>query len=152
VTHDPNVEQSNLRTEDARSIARQYVNAVTTGDLDRLTALFAEDATFTMWGDLAGSGTTHGRQAIRDDFIARGAAAFVAGSIEIDVEKVIADDEHAVVQMTTRAELSAGGRYENHYCLVFTVRERRIAELSEYMDTAYAKRTLEPTATPGRGT
>ena len=37
---------------------------------------------------------------------------------------------------------AGGANYENHYVFVFTIRDGRIAEVHEHLDTLYAQRVL----------
>ena len=50
----------------------------------------------------------------------------------------MAEDEHAVMEWTSRARSRSGEPYENHCIGVFTVRDGKIARVHEYMDTLYA--------------
>jgi ketosteroid isomerase-like protein len=46
------------------------------------------------------------------------------------------------MEWRVQARTARGGAYANHYCGLFVVRAGRIAEVREYLDTAYAQRTL----------
>jgi ketosteroid isomerase-like protein len=38
----------------------------------------------------------------------------------------------------------SGERYDNHYCLLYRLREGRIVEIREYQDSALGERVLGP--------
>ena len=59
---------------------------------------------------------------------------FIAG-VEIQPIGICAEGDTVVMQHRFRATLANGRSYDNEYCFVFKVRDGRIAEMREYMDT-----------------
>src|SRR5262249_26626085 len=53
----------------ARTVIERYVTAVAARDMDTVSELFAEDATWWLGGELPLSGTWRGRDAILGDFL-----------------------------------------------------------------------------------
>jgi ketosteroid isomerase-like protein len=93
------------------------------GDWSRLGALFAEDATWTLWGQFPFSGTYVGRQAIIEDFHIPAAALFIGTG-----ETVAAELEY-------QSPTAVGKQYHNHYVHVFAIHGGLIHHVREYMDT-----------------
>jgi ketosteroid isomerase-like protein len=62
----------------------------------------------------------------------------------MDIERTasLAGDELVYVEMTIRATTKSGEPYENHYVMVFQIRDDRFAEVREYVDSLYAQRKL----------
>lgn len=62
----------------------------------------------------------------------------------MDIERTacLAGDELVYVEMTIRATTGSGEPYENHYVMVFQLRDDRIVEVREYVDSLYAQRKL----------
>lgn len=57
----------------------------------------------------------------------------------------------AVAQWRTTGRTVTGADYDNSYCVVFTVRDGRIAEVQENLDTAHFEQALfGPAAVPAR--
>jgi ketosteroid isomerase-like protein len=54
----------------------------------------------------------------------------------------IAEGDKVVVQCRGDVMTKSGHRYDNHYCMVFRLRDGRLRELVEYMDTELAARAL----------
>jgi ketosteroid isomerase-like protein len=128
-----------IQETDSESVLRQYVAAVQAGDVKAIRGMFAEDAAWTLHaGRLAISGTWTGRDAIIDGFLAEAMARYEPGSVSLEITGMIAEHEQVVLQWTSRAQARDGRPYENGCIGVFTVRDGRIQDVREYMDTLYA--------------
>jgi uncharacterized protein (TIGR02246 family) len=126
---------------DSKAVLERYVAAIEAGDEETIRDCFAEDATWHLDGDLPISGTWRGRETILGEFLAAAWSHYQPGSIDIEVTGIVAEGDRAVMQWTSRARTTAGAPYENRCIGVFTVRDGRIANVHEYMDTLYAHRT-----------
>ena len=127
---------------DSKSVLRRYVAAVQAGDKTAIREAFAEDATWTIHaGQLPISGMWTGRDAIIDEFLAEAMARYEPGSISLEITGMIAECDQVVLQWTSRARTLDGRPYENGCIGVFTVREGRIHDVREYMDSLYASET-----------
>jgi len=78
--------------------------------------------------------------------------------MDIQREAIVASGEHVFVEMTIVATTGAGEPYENHYVMVFRLRDGLIVEVHEHLDTLYAQRKLfdpvgqaSPLDAPSRG-
>jgi uncharacterized protein (TIGR02246 family) len=130
-------------TSDTKQVVRRYLDALVAGDLDAVRDSFAEDAVWTIHGDLPIAGPWRGRDQIVDDFLtAVGGALYEPGSVAFEFPTLLAEGDTAVLEWRVRARTARGGDYANAYCGLFVVRDGRIAEVREYLDTAYAARTL----------
>jgi uncharacterized protein (TIGR02246 family) len=125
---------------DSRTVVARYVEAVEAGDEQTILDSFAEDATWTLAGDLPVSGVWRGRDAIMNDFLAKALGFYQPGSISLEVTSLIADGQDVAVEWTSRARNLRGEPYENFCVGVFTVVDGKIASVREYMDTLYAAR------------
>jgi ketosteroid isomerase-like protein len=74
----------------------------------------------------------------RDHGFAAAMADYEPGSVRIEVTAMIAEQDHVVLQWTSRARMSDGEPYENGCIGVFTVRDGKIQVVREHMDTLYA--------------
>ncbi len=59
-----------------------------------------------------------------------------------ELTSLITDGDAAVAEWTRRARSVRGQAYENHYAVVFTVRDDRIVAVREYLDTEVALEIL----------
>jgi uncharacterized protein len=72
-----------------------------------------------------------------------GMIAFITGpyvrlfpeGAKVEFTKIVADGDTVVFEQTFSARVCNGRMYENHYCWVFEVRDGRVTEMREYMDT-----------------
>ena len=121
-----------------KQVLQRYIAALQAGDPHALEAFFAADASWMLQaGHLPMSGTWVGRDRIKDGFFATAMSLYEPGSVEIEVTAMIAQDDHVVLQWTSRAKTRDGRPYENGCIGVFTIRDRRITAVREYMDTLY---------------
>jgi ketosteroid isomerase-like protein len=126
-----------------KQVVRRYLDALVAGDLEIVRDSFAQDAVWTIHGELPIAGPWRGRDRIVDDFLAAvGGALYAPGSVEFEFPTLIGEGDTVVLEWRVRARTARGDEYSNVYCGLFVVRDGRIAEVREYLDTAYAQRTL----------
>ena len=123
-----------------RAVVERDVAALAAGDGATVRELFAESATWQLFGDMPMSGTWTGRDTIIDEFLAGALANYEPGSIRLEITAIVADGGRAVVEWTSRARTLRGEPYENFCIGAFTVRDGKIQAVREYMDTQYAAR------------
>jgi ketosteroid isomerase-like protein len=127
----------------ARQVVRRYLDALVAGDIETIRDCFAEDATWTIYGDLPIAGPWHGRDRIVDDFLgAVGGSLFEPGSQSFEFPTLIAEGDTVALEWRVRARSRRGGDYDNAYCGIFVVRNGRIAVVREYLDSGYAASVL----------
>jgi ketosteroid isomerase-like protein len=130
-------------TNDPKDVVRRYLDALVGGDVDTVRDSFAEDATWTIHGDLPIAGPWRGRDQIVDDFLgAIGGTLFEPGSQAFEFPTLVAEGPTVVLEWRVRARTAGGNDYENAYCGVFVVEAGRIAQVREYLDSLYAARVL----------
>jgi len=134
-----------MSPETPRQTVQRFVDALVDGDGDALAAVFAEDATWTVGGEIF-AGTHRGRDAILNDFLGPATALFEPGSFKVEVENVLVDGDMADVEWRIQARSARGAEYDNRYNMMFELRDGSITAVREYLDTAYAKRVLMPDA------
>ena len=128
-----------IEQTDSKSVLRRYVAAAQAGEREATREMFAEDATWTLHaGELPISGTWKGRHGIIDEFLAQAMSHYEPGSVRLEITGMIAEGDHAVLQWTSRARTREGRPYENGCIGVFTIRDGKIQDVREYMDTLYA--------------
>jgi uncharacterized protein len=127
---------------DTKAVVERCVAAVEAGDGAAVRDLFAESATWRLFGDMPMSGTWRGRDTIIDEFLSGALGSYEPGSIPLEITAIVADGDRAVVEWTSRARTSRVEAYENFCIGAFTVRDGKIQGVREYTDTAYAKPML----------
>lgn len=130
-------------TDDTATTLRGYLDALLTGDLDRIGAYFAPEATWTIHGTLPLAGRYEGAAAIIDFLATAMGELFAPGTQKFTFGDVIADGETAVLEWhVTGTGTATNEPYDNDYCGIFTIRDRRIHAVREYLDTDHARQVL----------
>ena len=103
---------------------------------DEMWALFGPDA---VWSGGSGPGRTlqEMRQIIIDPN-----PLFVDGGIEFVVHATTAEHDRVAVEVESRATLTNGRVYNNHYHMLFVLDEGTIRRVKEYNDTLHAHETF----------
>jgi ketosteroid isomerase-like protein len=58
-----------------------------------------------------------------------------AQDVKADYKGVYADGDTVVVEMTLSATLANGRRYKNEYCFIHALKDEKVIEIREFMDT-----------------
>ena len=125
-----------------KQVVLGFVEALSRGNIDAVSATLADDATWWLPGSLPVSGTHRGKKGIFDGFLAKAAPLFEPGSLSIQVQNTIADGNNVAVEWIARGKTAKGKQYENYYNVVFEVKGNKIQAIREYVDTLYAKEVL----------
>ena len=126
----------------AKAVLRRYLDALTEGDLTAVAGTFAEDATWSIHGTMPLSGIKRGRGAIME-FLTSAVALYQPGTQTFSFGEITAEDDRAVLEWRVRGIASATGlAYDNSYCGVFRIRDGRITEVREYLDSLHAAQVL----------
>jgi uncharacterized protein (TIGR02246 family) len=131
---------------DGKTVIERYVAALNAGDSAAVADSFAEDAVWTLDGDLPISGTWEGRDAILNGFFGTAATLLDPTSTHVTVTRTLSEGDDVVLEWTSRARTANGDPYENHCIGVFTIANGKIKAVREYMDTGYAQQQFQTTA------
>lgn len=124
---------------------QKYLQALTSGDLDSVRSHFAENATWTIHGNLPLSGTYHGADAIITFLATAMGDLFLPGTQRFTFGKIFADGATAVLQWRVTGTGTATDRpYDNDYCGVFIITDGLIQHVQEYFDTDHVRQVLYP--------
>jgi len=118
-----------------KQVVLDFYEAGARGDMDTCFGLLADDVTWTNIGSTKFSGTYVGKQALAEDLLGPLFGQLKSG-IASRVERLTAEGDIVVAETTGTAETADGRPYNNTYCQVMRIRDGRIAEVKEYMDTA----------------
>jgi ketosteroid isomerase-like protein len=123
---------------DAQRTALRFFDAI--AGVEEMSSLFADDIVWTIWGDLPFSGTHRGKQAVTEDFHAVAGPLFSSdGDGVITITELVGEGSVVAVEFNHKNKTAIGRDYNNHYVEVFTIRDKQIAEVREYCDTAHLR-------------
>lgn len=130
-----------------RQLVATAMKALADGDGGPFLALMADDFSWVIEGSTLWSGTYRGKADVSERLLGPLFGQF-ATRYRNTAELILADGDHVVVQCRGEAQTRSGKRYDNSYCYVIRMRDGKMAELREYLDTALVEAALEPPGQP----
>ena len=118
-----------------RAIVQQWFDLIANGEAERAFALFSDDVVYDLKGTTPVSGRYRGLKSIVEDFFTPWRKQ-IDGDIVITVDELIGDGERVVALGRGKAKTIHGTPYDNDYAFVFRLRDGKITEVIEYLDTA----------------
>ncbi|RIR60953.1 nuclear transport factor 2 family protein [Mycobacteroides abscessus] len=123
-----------------------FLAAMGRADINALSEMLADDATWWLAGDLPVSGLYRGKAAVIGEFLWSAAVLFEPGSLSFELRNTIIAAGSVIAEyIGTGRALNGGGQYRNTYCTIFECRDGQITAVREHFDSAHARRVLYPT-------
>jgi hypothetical protein len=127
-----NVSETNKR------IVLQAYAALKAGDVPSYFAAMTDDVTVTYFGSHRFSRTFRGKADIMENFVPP-LLDRLEGPIKVTVSNAIAEGDQVFVEARGEARTKDGLDYNNLYGIVLKLKDGKIAEIREYMDTELTK-------------
>jgi ketosteroid isomerase-like protein len=124
-----------------KQLMQEIFAALAEGNSRPLVDAMAEDFRWTVTGTTRWSKTYSGKQAVLTELFGT-LRSQIAGHIRTIADRVIAEDDYAVVEARGHNTTVAGKPYNNRYCFVFRLSGGKLKEVTEYMDTELVTATL----------
>lgn len=119
-------------------IVRDFFKALSSGKLEKVRPLFHERATWQVMGTgIPGEGERKGRDNIIDKFLAPVRGMFVDGDPKVHIDKLICQGPFVAVEGRGLGKFKDGRPYSNRYAYVLELKDNKIYNFREYMDTYY---------------
>lgn len=131
-----------------KQLFQEIFAELTVGQSKLFNDSLANDFCWTVTGTTAWSGTYRGKSEVRERLL-RPLFAQFADRYTNSLYRIIAEDDFVVVECRGRVTTKTGKSYNNCYCWVCRLRDGKIAELTEYLDTELITTALLP---PGANT
>jgi ketosteroid isomerase-like protein len=128
-----------------KKLLQQIYAALACGDGKPFVDALADDFVWRVKGVSNWAGEWRGKAEVRARLFAPLFAQF-DGRYANTASRVIAEDDLVVVECQGKALTKSGQRYDNTYCIIYRVRDGKLSEATEYMDTVLADRVLAPPA------
>jgi hypothetical protein len=127
-------------------IAKDTFAAIGRGDMQGLLALFAEGIEWIIPGEWPLAGTHRGHAGVADLF----QKAFEMVEISfLEPREFVAQGDRVLVVGLSRGRVKATNRtFEDHWVFAFTVRNGKVTNIREYIDTLALARGFEMAASP----
>ena len=132
-----------MQTEETRALITSYYETLPTGDRDKLASLLTEDVEGYP-PESAPLEVVRGREAVTRELGGdTPKRIFDMKTFRLNIHRILADGDTAVVQHSISAKTRQGQQYDNEYCWVYHCRAGQIARIEEYADTHKAARIME---------
>ena len=120
--------------EASKKIVLDYLAAQGRGDGEAMASFLAEDVE---WRPPKGIpiGEPSGRDAVMQKMAEAGARFFDLSTMQVEIKWIIAEGETVVIRQAATAKAANGKDYQNEYVWVYIVRDGRIAEIEEHVDS-----------------
>jgi ketosteroid isomerase-like protein len=122
-----------------KALARRFIDAISRGDVEGIQASFAKDGTVWTIGTMPISGTFAADQVAEASH--RVLDLFPEG-LRITIKGMTAEDDRVAIEAESYGRHKSGRIYSNVYHFLMRVRDGKIAEWREYMDTMHANDVL----------
>ena len=127
-----------------RKLAEEFCGRMSSGDIDKVMAMFAEDACVRMMvrRDLLPLkiATEHRSRAEIRRFFTN---AFATEAPHHLCRTIVVEGNRLAIETTSDTQLPGGYRYANNYVFMIEAQNGRIVAMREYMDTLCAKAAME---------
>ena len=134
-----------MSTTANKQLLQHIYAALAEGDRKPFVDALADDFTWIIKGTGPWAGEWRGKAVAREQLFAPLFAQF-EGRYTNSASRFIAEGDTVVVECQGNVATKSGQRYDNTYCLIYTLENGKLKQAVEYMDTALAERVLTPPA------
>jgi len=128
----------NSITDKNKQITREFFEALSTGS-DKYLDFYTDESIIWTAGNNAIGGTRSKAEVV--SFAQNILSAFPTG-ITFNIKGMTAEDERVAVEINGEAIHASGEIYNNQYHFLLRIKDGKILELKEYMDTQLAAKIL----------
>jgi ketosteroid isomerase-like protein len=128
-----------MSVEENKKVVANFFEAMNAGNGAALLGALADSATWWVSGDFAISGTKTKAQFAE---LMGQIGAKVDGPLRMTVVGMTAEGDRVALEAESYAKMKSGKTYQNKYHFLFVVRDGKIQQVKEYMDTTHASDVL----------
>jgi uncharacterized protein len=120
-----------------KDLVREFFARFSTGDIPGALDMMADDSTWWIVGkpELLQAAGNHTKEQIARVFYRM--VGQMKDGLKINVTRLVAEGEQVVAEMEGHGELQNGRVYNNQYLTLLTIRDGKIREVREYLDTQH---------------
>lgn len=131
-----------MHKTDNKALMQAIFARIAEGDGRMFVEHLADDVEMEIVGHYSWAQTVKGKPAVLDFF--RRFGSLIEGPTRTVPFRFIADEDFVVIEARGDMRRKNGPRYDNHYCLIYRLREGRIVEIREYQDSWFGEKVLGP--------
>ena len=125
-------------TDQNKEITKEFFEALSTGS-DKYLDFYTDESIIWTAGNNAIGGTRTKEEVV--SFAQNILSAFPTG-ITFNIKGITAENERVAVEISGEAIHASGEKYNNQYHFLLRIKDGKILELKEYMDTQLAAKIL----------
>jgi ketosteroid isomerase-like protein len=125
--------------EENKRIARDFIDALSRADTEWVLEHYADDIVMWTAGSLPFSGP-HNKEEIRG--LMDGILGAFPEGLRFAVKTLTAEEDRVAIEAESRGTHTSGKPYHNEYHFLMRIRDGRIVEFKEYLDTLHASEVL----------
>ena len=135
------IEMTNGTGAGNKAIVARFFEIFSSGDVPALLDAMADGGSWWVSGRLEGMSGRYDKASF-GPLVEGAKTIYKSGSLMITPVSMIAEGERVAVEATGFAELTDGRAYSPQYHFLVTVRDGKVFEVREYLDTQHAKDTF----------
>ena len=128
-----------MNIQDNKEVARTFLEALSRGDWNAVEDAYADDVTIWTPGSMPFSGI-HTRESVSE--IREWLTGVFPDGLQFTVKAMTAEGERVAVEAESFGMHINGKTYHQQYHFLMVIRDGKIHELKEYMDTMHASEVL----------
>jgi ketosteroid isomerase-like protein len=128
---------------DNKALMQEIFAELARGNRSPFAEAMSQDLCWTIAGSSVWSHTWRGKKLVLDELMTPLFARF-SDTYTCRAHRMIAEGDYVVVEAQGHATTRSEKGYHNHYCFVCRLRDGKLVEVTEYMDTAMAAAVLGP--------
>jgi ketosteroid isomerase-like protein len=122
-----------------KRIARDFMNAMSSGEAERILALYSDDVSIWTAGSLPFSGF-HDRTEVAA--LCQGLLGAFPEGLQFSIRAMTAEGERVAIEAEGLGTHASGKVYSQHYHFLLIIRDGKIAQMKEYFDTELERDVL----------
>ena len=123
-----------MSTDANKQVVRRLYSAISAGDAEAFMNHMTDDVEWYFIGSHRFAGAMKGKEDIRKKLL-EPLGNELTGLIQLEIKQLIAEGDKVVAEMQGTSKSTAGKDYNNTYCIILTVKDGKIREMREYLDT-----------------
>ncbi len=132
-----------MSIQENKAVVARYFEAVNAGDMATIDELLDDRVTFWVPPSLPDGALFQGKEQVLALFASSVALYDAEAGLAIAMGCMTAEEDRVAVELVIEGRAATGARpYRNHYHFLMRVRDGRIVEIREHLDSHYAFKTL----------
>jgi uncharacterized protein len=123
-----------MSASENKQLLEHIFSGLSTGNSQPFLESLSDDVSWTIMGTTKWSKTFAGKHAVRTELLAPLFSLFADQYVATAV-RIIADNDHVVVEGRGRVTTKTGKPYNNSYCWIYRIAGGKIQAITEYLDT-----------------